>query len=85
MLCVSVCCRTAGLAPSAADQEGYFHDILLHGCPQSEGLAVLRKASLSLYISMRMYNYHSALSACIKHTSLKDRPPRPETFTSYHL
>lgn len=44
--CVSVCCSTEGLAPSAADQGGNCYDILLHGHPQSKSLEVLSKASL---------------------------------------
>lgn len=53
------------LAPSAADQGGHFHDILLGGCPQNNGLVVLSQASVSLRISTRMYDHHSALTACI--------------------
>lgn len=77
--CVSVCCRTAGLAPSAADQGGHFHDILLHRCPQREGLVVPSRASLSLNISTRMYD-QSAQSARMKYTSLTGRPPGSKNY-----
>lgn len=57
MRCVSVCCSTEGLAPSAADQGVNFYDILLHSCPQSNGLEVLSKASLFF-----MYQHEVVLS-----------------------
>lgn len=83
--CVSVCCSTEGLAQSAADQGGNFYDILLHGCPQSKGLEVLRKASLLLGISMRLYEHQSALSASIKYASLTGTSSGSKIIANHHL